>query len=369
MNIYNLPPMDCVRIVLEHIRYHARDFLDSLIYRKKPGAKSYRALHNLRHLYDIRTEILIPAGKKNVLAPEELECNGDSVLLDLEAFCVDGQSVHPDVILYKPTGENRFAMAISSFPYSNDRYENPILLFSGDGKTWHEDRSISSPVKMFSHDQFGYHSDPSILLGEDGRLCFFNREVKIYTDGSAEVRVDLYKQKLAAGWEEPKPIFAKKCPWDNHKQFLSPSFLLQNDGYACWFAQKNEDGKFVVRHCKFDKNWILKKEENCFFAGLQEQELVWHLDVCACDGKLYMVADVRDKRSHVIRLFVSADEGICWRSGQTLVKSQKGFSEKVVYRCAILVENNEVFLYYSGKSKGDCWQTALKKLPFSRIQG
>jgi hypothetical protein len=57
------------------------------------------------------------------------------------------QATHPDVLLERdPSGSPHLTMAMTPYPYSNDRLENPSLLVSGDGMSFTPPPGVLAPL-------------------------------------------------------------------------------------------------------------------------------------------------------------------------------------------------------------------------------
>lgn len=328
--------------------------------KKKPGHRHYAELWGFRWYCNFRTAFLIRCGggKRLIPACSMVSTNG-SIILDLDPYCPDGQSVHPDVI-YDPA-RCCYMMAISAFPYKNDAYETPILLFSQDGTKWSWLGSAAVPVSPIPAHKLGYHSDPALLLRQN-ELYLFDRKVIIHRDGTAAISIDRYQWEQE--WKYCGTVYSAAASWDNHELLLSPSMIDYLGSVHCWYCEKIY-GRYEVRHLVFDGNWNVQFIESCEIKGLKASEYVWHLDICEGSGKLYMAADIKKDGQHSIWLMHSSDGGATWEKSTMLVSSGTGFSEKSVYRGSFVLKDSALTLYYSGRNNSEYWQTA--RIDFERI--
>lgn len=321
----------------------------------KQGSKRYVQMLAFRKFCNYRTRCIIRnGGGKNTIPQEIMVSKYDSVLLDLSEFCLDGQSVHPDVI-YDQKNEC-YIMAISQFPFKNDAYEYPILLYSQDAEKWSSRGNCYVRVSPIPQNVLGYHSDPGIVIHKE-KLYFFDRKVLINKNGSAQIAVDLYEE--GQDFKYKSTIFYIDTEWDNYEKYLSPTMISGEKGIHCWYAERGTEG-FGIVHVILNEKWEICSEEMCVVNGLKDNEFIWHLDICSYESILYMAADIRKEGQHVIVLFYSLDKGKTWKRSGILASSEDGFSEKGVYRGSILFRDNEYLLFYSGRNYSEYWQTAKK---------
>ena len=333
------------------------------IYKNRPGNLRYIELLCFRQYCNVRTKILLSAGGgKQILPKDSLISSDDSIILDLDMYCPDGQSVHPDVIY--DSERQKYLMAISGFPFKNDAYEKPVLLYSKDGVKWElSDRFAKIPIRVIPTNRLGYHSDPALLKHEN-KLFFFDRTVLINHDGSAIVSIELFVWNNE--WRSKGLICSITAPWYNHEKLLSPSFLDYHKKVHCWYCEQ-QNGVHKVQHLIFDKKWNRELLETCTISGLEKQEYIWHLDVCQSHDELLMAADIKKGNRHEIWLMKSSDGGSNWEKSILLVCSQKGFTEKSVYRGSIVLKGDLLSLYYSGRNNAEYWQTARKSFSLNEI--
>ena len=323
---------------------------------KNPGRRQYIKMAAFRKFCNYRTLLLIAnGGGKNVIPSVEMTGKGDCMLLDLGDYCMDGQSVHPDVVY--DSKRKCYVMAISEFPFKNDKYENPVILYSTDTTVWNAQNNYYVDVTDIPPGKLGYHSDPGLLIHGE-KIYFFDRKVIVERDGLAYISVDRYEQ-VDNKWYMKGSIFSIKAKWNSHEKYLSPTMVSIDDMVHCWYAEKNQNG-FEVIHTSIDSNWKISSSEKCILVGLEENEYVWHLDVCLYESVLYMAADIRRKNTHIISLFYSRDGGITWYRSKLLAASEEGFSEREVYRGSLTVRDKVLYLFYTGRNNSEYWQTAKK---------
>jgi hypothetical protein len=70
----------------------------------------------------------------------------DDPMLVIPTYDGSGQATHPDVILDPNAAGTRLLMAMTPYPYSDDRIENPSLLASRNGMVFREIEGIVNPL-------------------------------------------------------------------------------------------------------------------------------------------------------------------------------------------------------------------------------
>lgn len=327
----------------------------SKLYKKNPGYQNYIHIMCFREFCNYRTRLLIKnGGGKKIISKEHMISIDESILINLDNFCIDGQSVHPDVIYNTQSSE--YIMAISQFPYKNDAYEIPIILYSKDTINWYAKGEHIIKVNSIPNHFLGYHSDPGVLAYRN-KLWFFDRKVIINKDGTAIITVDRYEQNEE--WCYRGTLFSVRAEWDNHEKLLSPTMVIIDNVIHCWHAERRNK-RYEVIHNIISPEWKIVDTEECIINGLKE-EYIWHLDVCVSSSGLFMAADIKNGNEHSILLLFSVDKGKTWNRSVRLAWPENGFSEKSVYRGSIVTNGDDFWLFYSGRNYDEYWQTAQKK--------
>lgn len=72
-----------------------------------------------------------------------------------------GQATHPDVLLERDTsGAPHLTMAMTPYPYSDEHFENPCLLISGDGMTF--TAAPGAPAPLVAPPPYDHNDDPDL---------------------------------------------------------------------------------------------------------------------------------------------------------------------------------------------------------------
>jgi hypothetical protein len=70
----------------------------------------------------------------------------DDPILVIPTYEGSGQATHPDVLLDPNAAGTRLLMAMTPYPYSQDRFENPSLLTSHNGMVFREIEGVVNPL-------------------------------------------------------------------------------------------------------------------------------------------------------------------------------------------------------------------------------
>nr|MDA8229153.1 hypothetical protein [Desulfitobacterium hafniense] len=188
------------------------------------------------------------------------------------------QATHPSIIDFKleygidKWHGYRYWMAMTPYPYSNDKYENPSILSSSDGVTWVVPPGFKNPVDI-KEVKRNFNSDPAILYDRDtNTLNLYWREVlmgqydriwrtRIFENGKIEPKV-LTLEEL---WSDKEGLALSPTIW---KKSSSEWYMWTANGSSSVHIYTSTDGV----------NW--SKRERCTYPWLDWNGgfIPWHLD-------------------------------------------------------------------------------------------
>ena len=84
------------------------------------------------------------------------------------------QATHPDIIEFlNPLFNNyRYMLAFTPYSYSNDKYENPSIVFSNNGIKWYEDY-IKNPIVDNQYPDKYWFCDPDLVYANNKFYLYF----------------------------------------------------------------------------------------------------------------------------------------------------------------------------------------------------
>lgn len=192
-----------------------------------------------------------------------------------------GEVVHPDVVTFDgPWHGHRFWAALTPYPNSAERYENPSVYASQDGDRWSAPAAQLNPLATTSR---GYLSDPDMVYEPTrGELWMYYREVetravrpkarKHYAD-----HVWLTTSTDGTTWARPRQVVA-----DTNRYVVSPSVIRTSaTDWRMYAVDAGQGGcaakstRVVVRRSTDGLRWTSTAVAGLAQAGYQ----AWHLDV------------------------------------------------------------------------------------------
>lgn len=214
-----------------------------------------------------------------------------------------GAAVHPSV-LYFPQGWNghRYWMAMTPYPTSNNKLENPSILVSNDGNTWAVPAGVTNPL-VPAPAGTDYNSDTHLAMGPDGLMYLLFRQFI----GSQD---ELCIMSTADGttWTAPVVVMSNAMAV---RRLVSPAFWWDGGNNEWVMLAVDIVGTArVVRStaAQITGPWATPADVS-LTAGLPAGRLPWHLDAKDVGGTI--IALIQDGNSAGGNLYyaVSGDQG------------------------------------------------------------
>ena len=191
------------------------------------------------------------------------------------------QVVHPSVVAFPSTWNGqRFWLALTPYPNSDRRVENPSLYGSASGDSWIVPAGITNPVARTTR---GYLSDPDLAFDPvSNELRLYYREVVEQRRHRRRPRhqadvVYLTRSGDGVRWSEPQPVVA-----DIGHFVVSPSVTRGEDGdWRMWEVDAGRAGcnardtRIILRRSTDGIGWTSPSAVSFVQPGF----IPWHLDV------------------------------------------------------------------------------------------
>jgi len=148
-------------------------------------------------------------------------------LLSIPTYDGSNQVVHPDIL----ASGDEFLLAITPYPYFNNKHENPCLYTSKDGCSFRAYPHL--PLPLVESPPNGFNCDPDIFFF-DGRLYILYLELN---DGAMQ-----YLKLLS--FDENTSAFSSSTVWSQHisdgvgRLILSPTAVIEKD-FNLFFIEKH----------------------------------------------------------------------------------------------------------------------------------
>lgn len=277
--------------------------------------------------------------------------------LTLPTYDGGGQNVHP-AIEYIEQGWNgyKYWMAMTPYPYGNNRLENPSILCSNDGINWIVPSGLTNPIFPAPTSPL-FNSDPDLLLGYDNAMyCLFR--------GADENDVRGYycmKSFDGIDWGTANMVFA---PYGDGELYAgrSPAMIKENGGYTMWHC-KNKDEKIERLFSTNPMNtWVL--DQTCIINNQHGEN--WHLDVSKYGGQYQGIFNQDGNPGPGTLYFVTSTDGINWEmANNELIPNLSGAWDNSLYRASgiyFLNPTPHYKMWYSAFNSGTQWYTGLTEL-------
>lgn len=266
------------------------------------------------------------------------------------------ENTHPSVISFPEKWNGyKYWMGITAYPKGDATYENPHVFKSNDLIEWIPDES--NPLDEPKSEKFNgktplqYDSDTNIIYNkEEDRIELFWRYVD---DISRDVIIYRIDTKDGKNWSEKQIIHQanrKKGDW------ISPAFIKDENGYQVWYVANGF--KIWHRSSQDGINWSKENEVKMAYATSDNMKH-WHLDVQKTDlGYETVVSGFESKgkielsQRHVMNVYYSKSaDGVTWDKLTPIIfpsKDKHQFDGKGLYKSALLKENGQYYVFYSG---------------------
>ena len=250
-----------------------------------------------------------------------------------------GQATHPDVIVERDAGGVRAVMAMTPYPFSNGRLENPSVLVSGDGMRFAPPAGLTNP--LVPAPPTDHNNDPD--LRRDPRTGGYELLYLESLRPATQVLVALRSPDLVH-WQRTDAIvydLAHGAPF-----IVSPA-AIDHGGKTYLFYVETEARALRVR-VSADGRWDP--------AGGQPVELAlggvtpWHVDVVAGDGAFALLISgyVGDFNHQDLYLATSPDL-VHWtlRPTPLLDHADPALAVESLYRSTAVVDHGTLIVWYA----------------------
>jgi len=187
-----------------------------------------------------------------------------------------GQIVHPHVLFFEEKFMGfHYIMAMTPYPFSNNRYRNPSILGSQDGVIWQVPEGTVNPVVDIPVDGGGYYSEPFIFCSGDTLELWFRHTLAVGEDGqrlprNSHNRVYRSISNDLQSWSDLEIML--DCP-DAMDHFMSKVVMYNNGTYRLWYTNFSSRLYFIQSHDL--ENWSVPERVRADLGGLG----IWHHDI------------------------------------------------------------------------------------------
>lgn len=309
-------------------------------------------------------------------------------ILSLRTYEGSGQVVHPDVIRVPAGGIGEggsnagvapgesaasrvtwgpYWMAITPYPFSREKFENPSIYWSADGFDWVEPRPALNPI--VPRPRFDHNCDPDLVF-EDGSFVLTYLETQrdeFRPDSTGIQKLQVVRSPDGITWKPPETF----VEWDLRRDplYLSPCLVRGPEGWRTYLVWPKE--KKIV--------WLPTPQ--LASVGPPQGELVlglpghrpWHLDIFpARDGHIALLCSrgPNATSNSDVDLWIGASRDLetwSFREEPLLKASPEFFDTEDIYRSTGLEEGGQIVIWFSAKTHADTWFLGVMKCPSALI--
>jgi len=221
-------------------------------------------------------------GEVALETPATLETTlGAPVPIEFDTYEASRQVVHPSAVVFPSAWHGqRFWLALTPYPNSDSRVENPSLYAGATGADWLAPKGLTNPV---ARTRRGYLSDPDLAYDPAAdELRLYYREVMEKHHGKAKPGheadvVYLARSKDGVTWSPARPVVA-----DVGRFVVSPAIARRANGdWKMWSVDAGRSGctaratHIIMRSSSDGVAW----SEPSRVSFKQQGYHPWHLDV------------------------------------------------------------------------------------------
>ena len=286
------------------------------------------------------------------------DASGTPTPVDFATYDGSREVVHPDVVTF-PSGwqGHRYWAALTPYPNSASRFENPSLFGSETGDGWAVPAGVSNPLATTKR---GYLSDPDMVYEPTrGQLWLYYREV---VNGKARGmrerhladQVWLTTSSNGVTWSAPRPVATER-----HRYVVSPTVVRRETGaWTMWQVDAGPEGcnaretQLVARRSTDGVHWNATAPVRFAQAGFTP----WHVDVQWVPARqeywALVAAYVPGQGCNSTSLFLATSpDGAAWTTYPTPVLARGAVPQfdRSVYRSTFAYEaDGAVTLWFTG---------------------
>jgi hypothetical protein len=276
-------------------------------------------------------------------------------MLTFHTYEGSGQVAHPDVLKIDALRGGPFWMAVTPYPFSDEKFENPSIYRSRDGISWEEPRAGINPVAP--RPPFDHNSDPDLVYHEGELLLFFlETQRREYRPDSLHFqRLRVTRSRDGRDWSPSVEVIH----WDLDEDplYVSPTVVRGPGGFRLYLVDP-ANGRIV---------WLPSSDLVHFeeAAGTLEIGLPglrpWHLDVFPVEGGWVALLCARgpDAKNNLdVDLWIGASPDLdhwVFQTKPILGAGPELLDTEVVYRSTGLTGEGRLGIWFSAKTIPGRW--------------
>lgn len=283
-----------------------------------------------------------------------------------------GQTVEPTV-LYFPNGWQgyQYWMAVSPYPYEDERLENPSILVSDDGQHWKVPPGLANPIA--SPDPHTTLADATVVYDDASNQLWVYYLHDMHQGPTQSYRGSLMRTTSADGihWSAPQLVISGVNAILN-----SPSVGKVGSKFVLWTVDTGSGCTTQIaavnqRTSSDGVNWSTPQTLRINQPGY----VIWHLNTIAVPAlkqfmSLLAAYPNGSNCGHTSLFFANSYDGINWDTYPQILlgASPSGWDSAEIYRSSLIYDpvHELVRVWYSAQNAADlAWHVGYTQGPFS----
>ena len=286
------------------------------------------------------------------------------------------QHVHPTILdfLNKLPNGYEYLLALTPYPNSDARYENPSVVFSDDLNSWNENdvnNPLYPPPPGATQSGGPHNADPHLVWDP------INKEIRLYWRyRSDEEGIDEWrflKSKDGVKWYGP---YKTNLPAESK---VSVSVLYDPDDgkWKAWLVDYSVS-PFAVKYYESSDGITWSEVATCNIPdpGYNGQSWqVWHLTIHKVGDEFWMIAAMNpvgtsDGQAPIHLFLFRSTDGINWSGYDSpILDTADSLANDSLYRVAFFIKNGMLYVIYSYVNTDKTWHIALTSVDVSSLVG
>lgn len=257
-----------------------------------------------------------------------------------------GQCVHPDVLYFADGWAGyKYWMAMTPYPTSNDRLENPSIVVSNDGETWVVPDGIINPIVAAPPEGNGYNADPDIVYNDD------TDEMWLYYSSfnGSVITCSVIKINASMGISDPIGLFVSPDVTDLRQR--SMAVIKDNDDWHMWVQNTSATQKVQYRSSSDGTNWSSSYDVAFDVPYVPD---FWHLNVEQIENKYVMIISTTTSAGDIYLATADSNSPLTFSLYQIplIVRSVSGWDNQSLYRASTVYNpsSDVLSIWYSAYS-------------------
>lgn len=281
--------------------------------------------------------------------------------ISIPTYEKSGQAMHPDIIYDKnKILGHKYWMAFTPYPFYEEKYEDPSIVVSEDGKKFSLPSGAKNPVVNDIRDKNkgGHLSDTDLMYNKNQLILHY-----VYNKKGILGPSRFYRTVSSDGvnWSKPKIVYLCKETGEGY----SPAFIIENNVTKMWYFA-GEDNLIFTESKDNEKLWSKTKKCKLNMGPWKG----WHLDIIKTDKGYEALICARLLGIQTRALFYAKSiDCINWHVSKypIIFPKENSWDSKDIYRSTMIKEKGKYKIWYSAVGRNRVWNTGYTEFKESEI--